>query len=191
VLPEQDAVIAITSGVRDMQAVLNLVWDKLLPGIKSSALAADESARKKLEQKLKGLALRTPEGAVASPKGAGKKYVFPSNDRKLESIKIESDGKDGAVTLVTRLDSVERRIACGHGAWQKGRLAWGRFAQQPAAASGAWTADDTFTAKLCFYETPFIVTVRLKFSGDEVRCETESNVGFGPTKDSALVGKAE
>src|SRR5262245_43043714 len=32
VLPEQDAVIAITSGVRDMQAVLNLVWDKLLPG---------------------------------------------------------------------------------------------------------------------------------------------------------------
>ena len=31
VLPEQDAVIAITSGVKDMQAVLNLVWDKLLP----------------------------------------------------------------------------------------------------------------------------------------------------------------
>jgi CubicO group peptidase (beta-lactamase class C family) len=34
VLPEQDAVIAITSGLRDMQAVLNLVWDKLLPGLK-------------------------------------------------------------------------------------------------------------------------------------------------------------
>ena len=31
VLPEQDAVIAITAGARDMQAVLNLVWDKLLP----------------------------------------------------------------------------------------------------------------------------------------------------------------
>jgi CubicO group peptidase (beta-lactamase class C family) len=191
VLPEQDAVIAITSGVRDMQSVLNLVWDKLLPAMKSSALASDEPARKKLEQKLKGLTLRTPEGAGAHPKVAGKKYVFPTNDRKLESIKIESEGKDGDVTLVTRFNGVERRIACGHGAWQKGRAAWGRFPEQPAAASGAWTGDDTFTAKLCFYETPFTVTVRLKFSGEEVRCQAESNVGFGPTKDSQLVGKAE
>ena len=39
VLPEQDAVIAITSGVKDMQAVLNLVWDKLLPAMKPSPLA--------------------------------------------------------------------------------------------------------------------------------------------------------
>ena len=37
VLPEQDAVIAITSGVKDMQAVLNLVWDKLLPAMKPVA----------------------------------------------------------------------------------------------------------------------------------------------------------
>ena len=36
VLPEQDAVIAITAGVKDMQAVLNLVWDKLLPALKTS-----------------------------------------------------------------------------------------------------------------------------------------------------------
>ena len=35
VMPEQDAVIAITSGVKDMQAVLNLVWDKLLPAMQA------------------------------------------------------------------------------------------------------------------------------------------------------------
>jgi hypothetical protein len=58
-------------------------------------------------------------------------------------------------------------------------------------ACGAWTGDETFTAKLCFYETPFIVTVRLKFSGEEVRCQAESNVGFGPTKDSPVVGKGQ
>jgi CubicO group peptidase (beta-lactamase class C family) len=191
VLPEQDAVIAITSGVRDMQAVLNLIWDKLLPAMKSSALAPDEEANKKLQHALKGLSLRPPEGSGTPPKVAGKKYVFPTNDRKLESIKLESEGKEDAVTLVTRLDGVERRIACGRGTWQKGRAAWGRFPEQPAAASGAWTGDDTFTAKLCFYETPFIITLRLKFSGEEVRCAAESNVGFGPTKDSQLVGKAE
>ena len=92
------------------------------------------------------------------------------------------------MTLVARVDGVERRIACGRGAWQKGRLAWGRLPEQPAAASGGWTGDDTFTAKLCFYETPFIVTVRLKFAGDEVRLDSEANVGFGPTKQPQLVG---
>ena len=41
-MPEQDAVIAITSGVKDMQAVLNLVWDKLLPAMNPAPLATDD-----------------------------------------------------------------------------------------------------------------------------------------------------
>jgi hypothetical protein len=58
------------------------------------------------------------------------------------------------------------------------------------AASGAWSDDTTFVGKLCFYETPYIVTVTLKFAGDEVRISSEANVGFGPTREAALVGKA-
>ena len=191
ILPEEDAVIAITAGVRDMQAVLNLVWDKLLPGISPSPLPPDEAARAKLESTLKGLSLRVPEGKGTPAKVAGRKYAFPANDRKVESLTLETDGKDGAVTLVARVDGAERRIACGHSAWQKGRAAWGRLPEQPTAAAGAWTADDTFTAKVCFTETPFIVTVRLKFTGDELHLESEWNVGFGPMKDALLVGKAE
>jgi len=71
------------------------------------------------------------------------------------------------------------------------RVAWGSLAQQPAAASGAWTADDTFAANICFYETPFIVTVNLTFSGEQLRCQSQANVGFGSTKEAELVGKAE
>jgi CubicO group peptidase (beta-lactamase class C family) len=192
VLPEQDAVIAITSGVRDMQAVLNLVWDKLLPGMVSGGLVYDDKARRNLDLDgtLKALSLRTPEAAGSPASVWGKQYQFPANDRKLEAITLESEGKDGAVTVVARIDGVERRIACAHGAWQKGRLAWGLLHEQPAAASGAWTANDTFTAKVCFYETPFIVTMRLQFSGEEVRYQSESNVGFGPTKQPQLVGSA-
>jgi CubicO group peptidase (beta-lactamase class C family) len=191
VLPEQDAVLAITSGLRDMQAVLNLVWDKLLPALQVAPLPADEASNKMLEHTLKHLALRPPDGAGSPAKVWGKKYAFPANRRKLEAIMLQNDGKDGAVTLVARFDGVEHRIACGRGAWQKGRAAWGALREQPVAAGGAWTAEDTFTARLCFYETPFILTVRLQFSGDEVRCQSESNVGFGPTKEAPLVGKAE
>jgi CubicO group peptidase (beta-lactamase class C family) len=191
VLPEQDAVLVITAGVKDMQAVLNLVWDKLLPALKAAPLEADPTAAKKLAAALKGLSLRPPEGSGTPGAVWGKKYAFPANDRKLESITLEGDGKDGAVTLVTRQDGKEQRIVCGRGAWQKGRIAWGAFPEQLAAASGAWTGDDTFTAKLSFTETPFTVTVVLTFSGKEVRCTSEANVGFGSTKDGPLVGKAD
>jgi CubicO group peptidase (beta-lactamase class C family) len=191
VLPEQDAVIAITSGVKDMQAVMNLIWDKLLPALKPSPLAADDAARAKLEQTLKGLSLRPPEGSGSLAQILGKKYVFAANPSKLEAITLESDGKDGAVTLAARFDGVERRIVCGRGAWQKGRVAWAPAPEQPVAAGGAWTANDTFTAKLCFYETPYIATIRLKFSGRQVEYNAESNVSFGPTKEPQLTGRAE
>jgi hypothetical protein len=188
VLPEQDAVIAITSGVRDMQAVLNLVWDHLLPAMNSSSLAVDDTARMQLEQRLKGLSLRPQEGSGSPASVSGKKYVFPANSQKLEAIRLENDND---VALVTRFNGVEQRIVCGRGAWLKGRAAWGRLQEQPVAASGAWTDNDTFTAKLCFYETPFILTIRLKFSGQELHCDSQMNVGFGATRQDQMVGKAE
>ncbi len=191
VLPEQDAVIAITSGVRDMQAVLNLIWERLLPALKPSALADDEAAARKLEQKLRGLLLRPQEGARSGADVFGKRYRFEANDRKLEAIALDRDGNDGAVTLVARFDGVERRIACAPGVWRRGRTAWGPLPEQPVAASGGWTADDTFTAKLCFYETPYLFTLRLKFLGREVQCDCEANVSFGPTKDPQLTGRAQ
>ena len=47
VMPEQEAVLAITSGVGDMQAVLNHAWDHLLPAMKSGSGAKEEGALKK------------------------------------------------------------------------------------------------------------------------------------------------
>jgi CubicO group peptidase (beta-lactamase class C family) len=193
VLPEQDAVIAITSGVRDMQSVLNLVWEKLLPAMQSTSPMPDNEIRLKLRNTLQILCLRVVEGSGCPAEVSGRKYVFPDpdNERTLETLWIESDGQDGPVTLVVRSDGVEQRIVCGRGAWQEGRVAWGQLPQQPMAASGAWTEDNTFTARLCFYETPYIITVTLTFSEDEVRYNAEANVGFGPTREPERVGKAE
>jgi CubicO group peptidase (beta-lactamase class C family) len=191
VLPEQDAVVAITSGVRDLQSVLNVVWDKLLPGLQPGPLPPDGAAQAKLERALKSLSLRPPLGSGTPAQTSAKRYTFPANDRKLEALTLESNGSNGVTTLSARIDGVERRIDCSRGEWRKARVAWFRLPEQPGAASGAWTADDTFTAKLCFTETPFVVTVRLKFVGGEVRVDSEANVGFGSTRSSPLVGKAE
>jgi CubicO group peptidase (beta-lactamase class C family) len=191
IMPDQDAVVAITSGVRDMQAVLNLVWDKLLPALRPSALPPDDAARTKLERTLRGLALRPVEGSGAAANVFGRKYAFPPNDRRLEAIALESNGLGSDVTIAVQFGGVERRVVCGQGAWRQGRLAWARLAEQPVAASGAWTASDTFAARLCFYETPFLLTIQLKFSGPTLLYNSEWNVAFGPTKEPQLTGKAQ
>jgi len=192
VMPRQDAVLAITSGVRNMQQVLDIVWDKLLPGIQSpNPLAADESLRQRLESTLKGLTVR-PAAGSAKPSSAitGKRFVFPANARKLEAIALESD-KDGTTTITARVDGKDQRLVCAKDGWKKARFGWGKLADQPIAASAAWCEDDCFTAKVCFYETPYILTFKLKFSGEEVKMDSEMNVGFSATKEPQLVGKAQ
>ncbi len=190
VLPKQDTVIAITSGLRDMQAVLNLVWEKLLPGLSASALPADKAAQEKLAQTLKSLSLRSAEGAASATlsKVVGQSYSFPENARKLESIALESKQPD-STTIVARFNGVETRIECGHKTWKKTTAAWATPTPQPIAARGAWTAEDTFTATLALYETPFVYTVSFKFSGGEVRFLNEPNVAFGTAREPELVGK--
>ena len=179
----------MTSGVKDMQAVLNLVWDKLLPAMTTAPLATDYESRKKLEVALSGLTLRPQAGSSSRAKATNKTYLFPANDRKLEAITLQSNEKGDAVTLLARIGGADQKIECGHGVWKKGRMAYGPLSEQPAAVSGAWTADDTFTAKICFYETPFILTFNLKFAGDELLFGSQSNVGFGATKQRQFVGK--
>lgn len=189
VLPEQDAVIAITSGTRDMQGVLNLVWEHLLPAMKRGPLAEGAAEAGKLSERLKTLSLPAVEGIAAPSSIPDRTYVFPANDREVESVRIEGGAE--AVTVVAKMGGVERRITSRPGEWQRSPLAFGSFQEQPAAASLGWTAADALTGKICFYETPFVVTFRLKFEGDEARLESESNVGFGPTTAPSIVGRAE
>jgi CubicO group peptidase (beta-lactamase class C family) len=195
VMPKQDAVVAITSGVKDMQAVLNLVWDKLLPGMKGDAFPADHDMQQKLHARLASLALPTQGGTASAriPKEmSGARFSFASNSQKVETLALEFASADEPVTLIAKLSGgVERRITCGNGEWKKGRLAFGTLPEQPAAVCGAWTGDDTYTARLCFYETPFLVTARLKFSGDQLHVDATWNVSFGATKKEPLIGKRE
>jgi hypothetical protein len=193
VMPEKDAVVAITSGVRDMQAVLNLVWDKLLPAMSHDALPPDDVSNQKLKSKLASLTM-PPQQASAFhhiPEGvSGTTFLFASNSQKLESLGLELGKENEPTTLIIKLnDGAEQRITCGNGEWKKGRLAYGGFPERSVAVSGAWTADNTYTARICFYETPFLLTANLEFSKDKLKFDPAWNVSFGPLKPGQLVGE--
>lgn len=48
-LPELDAVIAITANTGDMQGELNIVWDKLLPALSDKLLEENSDEQAKLQ----------------------------------------------------------------------------------------------------------------------------------------------
>ncbi len=145
-----------------------------------------------------------PKAAAApalKPQVTARRYVFPANEQKLEWLSLERTGD--AATLVAQVAGVEQRLALGNGEWRRGHFSHGAQAasvaalrdagkesRPPVAASGAWTARDTYTAKIAFYETPFALTMTLRFGGDIVVLDSEYNVAFGPTKQPQLVGAA-
>jgi len=204
VIPDLDAVVAITSGVRDMQRVMNLVWDKLLPAMQANALPEDAAAQRKLKATLGNLTVRVPSGRPTAPlaaKVSGRWYAFPENDRGIQAVSLDFNSGDfnsASPALVVRTAGGETRTPIGIGAWAKGRSGFAngmdRFLSVPAhpaiAASGAWTAEDVFTVKLVAHQTPFYSTLSFRFDGDRLVLDAEHNVAFGATRLPQLIGQA-
>ena len=197
VIPELDAVVAITSGVRNMQQVMNLVWDKLLPAMKPGRLAENPAARKQLEMRLAGLKVKFPTGSPSSPISlgvSGKWFDIEENDRGIRAVSF--DFKSTAPSLTVQTAAGETRMTIGRETWtnSRGQFANGleRALSVPAnplvAASGAWTSDNTFTVKLVLSETPYYSTLNFKFDGLRLLIDSEHNVFFGTTKLPQLVG---
>jgi len=199
VMPEQDAVVAITSGVKDMGAVLNVIWDKLLPALQPQALPANAAAAQQLRDQLAHFEIAPAQGAATTPladKFYHRKFVFPANDQKIECLTLAPAGDGKSLTITVRLNGKELKLPCGYRQWQKGRAplmagALAQFPDEPTAGTFAWPATDTCRLKLCAYETPYHTMLTLKFDGDRLILDAETNVAFGPTKRPQLIGQAE
>jgi len=199
VMPEQDAVVAITSGTRDMQTIMNLIWDNLLPAMQPSPLPANAESDQKLRTTLADLTLHLPWGATTSSIAAqvsGRTYLFPTNAENIDVVSLDFKGPDAI--LVVRSLGQEYRIDCGSGVWKKQKTAFNAGTEpwiaapveQPVAASGAWTTDDTYTVKLAYYETPLAITLTCRFAGDRVLLlSVENSVNFTPASPSLLIGE--
>ncbi len=194
VMPEYDAVLAVTAGTGDMPGELNVVWDKIIPVFSASALPADPASDRRLSDRLAGLRMAPQAGQASSPiasRIAGKRYEFPSNPIGIEAIVLEPAVAGSAQRITMRISGAEQSLECGNGSWIKGNLKTDPRETLAVAVSGAWTSDDTFTAVLCEYQTPFVLTERIRFVGDEVDMETHFNVGFSGNTPTHLAGKSK
>ncbi len=182
-LPEQDAVIAMTAETSNMQGVLDLVWEHMLPSCQAQPLPADRTGQGALAKTLASLALAMPTGQATSPTAAriaGKPFQLEANEGGFQSLMFTFE-KDRCV-LRLRGAKGEHVLAGGFGRWERGetnlpgtppRLITGG-APKPGTAhkvatSVAWTEVNSLELMHRYYETPHHDSVTCRFEGDRVQ----------------------
>ncbi|MGI4896667.1 MAG: serine hydrolase domain-containing protein [Janthinobacterium lividum] len=141
VLPEQDAVVAITCQTPDMQGVLDAVWAHLLPALSDPQLGDDVGAGEDaLALELAGLALPPlPDDGSAAPQGVFR-AATGSEPESLTEVRFEGDE-------VVLFDSgAELRAVVGRSGW----IGTGALTVS-GGVSGSVTG---FSVDVVFVETP-------------------------------------
>lgn len=196
VMPQYDAVLVFTSGTREMGAVMDVAWEKLVPALREGVLPPAKEAQQRLQQTLSSLALAMP-AAGPRPSGSaawmGRRYVFPpappvtdvvvqpASAQPVEWLVLREPATSdpaGSTAFDARIDGRELSWVVSPGRWSN-LAAVGKSA---ASVSGGWTAGDTYTLKFVYYRTPFTALYRLKFSAERLDVEVEQPLNPPPTR---------
>ena len=191
VMPDQDAVLAITSGSSDMPAILNIVWEHLLPAMGKNALPPDDEGLKLLNDKLQGLAISTVAGEENSPNASnisGKTYFMEPNGLAIKSITFNFDTSPHVITINS--EETEQSFSVGYEAMEFGSMISSHLVSREIAVSGAWESPDKYHVKIIYFETPHAIEYTFQFKEDNLIWDTDLNVSFGPTEMEQLKGNA-
>ena len=187
VIPEQDAVIAITAGSDDLQGILNVVWEYLLPAMGAESLPPDEAGLEQMNQKLKHLAISYVKGEESSPvasKVSGKIFTLEQNSRSIKSITFNFEKSPAEITIIT--DQGEQTIRAAYRNMDKGTLPNPTLVSDKVAVNGAWENPDTYTVNMIYYETPQSMEYTFTFNKKSLLWDAEQKASFGSRKSKQL-----
>lgn len=192
VLPDEDAVIAITSETANMQDELNLVWKYLLPSMHPQALPANKTAETTLQQHLAALRL-PPLQNTGDPAVISKTFEIQKNDLNISSITLNTDKNTCRVTLKKGGNSYTFNLSSGK--WQPGqtqlpgpgltagaREDFSLLLPYKVDCSYGWNDDKTLQLKLRYIESPHTETITCHFNGDKLNADVEYSFNYGSHK---------
>jgi CubicO group peptidase (beta-lactamase class C family) len=200
VLPEQDAVLMLTSGLPEAQPVMTALWEHLLPAFDSAPLSEDADARRTLLDTIERLELPRPSGLEVSPAAArvsGVRFALPPNDARLTAVTVDFAGESPLLTIEDA--SGAHTIRSSTAEWVPGDAPFvggGIVPVEdnplvPVAVSGAWLDETTWLARVQYTETPFALEFRLRFGDDDVALRVTQSVSFGSTELADVTGQPE
>jgi hypothetical protein len=180
IMPDQDAVIAITAETSNMQDELNLVWDNLFPTLGDKKLPADEETLTNLRKKLSSLALPVNRINAASPiedNISGKTFVLEPNYMKMKSISLRFAENMCNVSL--KIDSSDYMISFAEGKLQTGetmlpgpnlipnKIMTGLLPFK-IAASYTWQDDNKLELTIRYFETAHSEKIICSFDKNKI-----------------------
>jgi len=177
VMPEKDAVLAITSQTADMQQSMNLVWEHLLPALQDGVLADDPASTAALKTALHSLALPVVKGNTTNPAASNyhrKKWTLDKND--FNATTMQFDFSPAGCTWTTQTPDGPTTLRLGWEKWvlNKDRQAY-KFPEaglnhQPTKVAGTatWIKDNTLQLNLRFVETLHGDGIQCVFEGDQL-----------------------
>jgi CubicO group peptidase (beta-lactamase class C family) len=181
VMPDQDAVIAITGETGDIQGLLNLVWDLLLPAMHEETLPEDAMSEERLRSELSSLTLPLATGTAKSSavsRVSGK--VFQLEPNSLGALSVSFRFQGGSCLFTLRDKTGSHAVQCGLNKWKDGTTDMpGTPPDPPAerppyfkvAGAAVWQNDRTLEMRWRFYEMGHGDTVTCRFDGDQVTVE--------------------
>ncbi|MEV0006999.1 serine hydrolase [Streptomyces sp. NPDC047973] len=144
VVPSHDLVVAVTGAMTEEEAVLDPLWECLLPGVDHPGSAQEDEI---LAERLRQLSLPPVPGSAEPGRSADAVLDASAEDSALpDGTAVIIDPVDDGGWLV-RFESL-LDVEIGHGDWRESSPL-GR----PVVAAGAWQGD-TFVADLCLVTTP-------------------------------------
>ncbi|WP_377642043.1 serine hydrolase domain-containing protein [Oryzobacter terrae] len=153
VVPGSDLVVAVTSCSTDTQALLDGIWEVLLPALAPEPLPHDDEASTALLDRLGRARLPAPASS-AEPVGDGPWEFVHEPTQAHPALVLVRVRRDPAGDWVLDVeDGGTVTVACGDGTWSEaGGTPW--------AASGGWTAPGVFEARVAAVETPHVLGLR-------------------------------
>ena len=195
VMPDQDAVIAITAETPDMQEEINLVWKYLLPAMHKDRLPVNSSATIKLKQKLSSLALPLP-GKTTSPLEAqilNKTFLIDHNEKHILSLSFNF--RDNTCEVKLETDTMSYKLAFGRGRWKTsetnkrgpsltGDMKGSFVGLMPLKVEGAyrWKDKNTLELTLRYIESPHTEKMVCHFDENNISIDIENSFEYGHKK---------
>lgn len=201
VMPEQDAVLAITSESWDMQKSMTTVWDALLPAMQAGSLPENPAEWTALKGELKSLVLPVAKGASVSnlsSKMDGKRITLEQNEFNATELRF-AFSKEGCDWKI-KTAQTETGIRFGWGNWFLNQQTMkypfpvpGRI-HMPSKIAGtaAWINDNTLQLNTRFVEAMHGDQITCVFEGDRVTVSflnsISENTKTSPEKRMKLTG---
>lgn len=189
VMPDQDAVVAITSGINDMQSVMNAVWDHLLPAMKPEPLAPDSASATAVNIRLSNLELLPPRmipSSVHEESLNNKVYRLDNNELALDSFSISFEPSGAVLTLGGVRGS--QRVTLGRQEWAASRVSFLDAAETQVMSSFTWNNENVLQLTLRLIETPYCFTLDVTMEEDAIVITQHINVSFGEKKPETILG---